>query len=270
MCHLEPGELSLLCCLRQQQTQRWPPALCHALLQPGALTRHLLPKPGNSASNVKLSLICLSCSTVYSRTNFRKTSSFQPDHPPESSPHPQVLYSFCLEAEEPKLEESPNCVCDKQKKICSTQYTTKKYNRNINLGEKSALQSFSIRIDVLHGSKTRKGEITGHGQSSVIKTHDNVNHLESAAMNSMIIQSKSQKTRDTNLTAGLEEPHPDGRCRQHSPHVRSPFVLLLGAQKLDTAKDLRPDHSKLKILKKFPKIKALIPSCNLKLIFFLF
>lgn len=92
------------------------PALCHALLQPGALTRHLLPKPGNSASSVKLSLICLSCSTVYSRTNFRKTSSFQPDHPRESSPHPQVLYSFCLEAEEPKLEESPNCVCDKQKK----------------------------------------------------------------------------------------------------------------------------------------------------------
>lgn len=157
-----------------------------------------------------------------------------------------------------------------RKKICSTQYTTKKYNRNINLGE-SALQSFSIRIDVLHGSRTRKGEITGHGQSSVIKTHDNVNH-SGISSNELYdyTKQKSQKTRDTNLTAGLEEPHPDGWCRQHSPHVRSPFVLLLCAQKLDTAKDLRPDHSKLKILKKFPKIKALIPSCNLKLIFFLF
>lgn len=75
-------------------------------------------------------------------------------------------------------------------------------------------------------------------------------------MNSMIIQSKKVKKLWTKFDCRPGRA-PSRRVvhRQHSPHVRSPFVLLLCAQKLDTAKDLRPDHSKLKILKKFPKLK---------------
>lgn len=56
--------------------------------------------------------------------------------------------------------------------------------------------------------------------------------------------------------------------RKHMPHVRPTFVLFLLCTKPGTTEDLRPNHSKLKILKKFPKIKASIPSCDSKLIFF--
>lgn len=53
----------------------------------------------------------------------------------------------------------------------------------------------------------------------------------------------------------------------HQVHRKQSPCAFLSCTKPDTTNELRLDHSKLKILKKFPKIKASIPSCDSGLIF---
>ena len=82
---------------------------------------------------------------------------------------------------------------------------------------------------------------------------------------------KSQKNSRHRLDCGpKKEPHPgllhiESAC----PRASNLCAFLLRVEP-DMTEGLRPDHSKLKILKKFPKIKASIPSCDSKSIFFLF
>lgn len=89
-------------------------------------------------------------------------------------------------------------------------------------------------------------------------------------MNSMIIQSKNSKKFWTqSLTVGLKK-NPIWICRAQKAHAPCAFNFCasLLCTNSETTKNLRLDHRKLKILKKFPKIKASISSCDLKLIFF--
>lgn len=91
-------------------------------------------------------------------------------------------------------------------------------------------------------------------------------------MKSMIIQSKKvKKKKSGNRFDCRPEKNPIqilGAQKAHAPCV-SNFCAFLLCTKPDTTEDLRLGHTKLKILKKFPKIKASIPSCDSKLIFFL-
>lgn len=90
-------------------------------------------------------------------------------------------------------------------------------------------------------------------------------------MNSMIIQSKKVKKFWTDLTVGLKKRiliQVFGAQKAHMLCALKFCAFLLLCTKPDITEDIRSDHSKLKILKKFPKIKALIPSCDSKLIFF--
>lgn len=87
-------------------------------------------------------------------------------------------------------------------------------------------------------------------------------------MNSMIIQSKMSKNSGHKFDCRPQKRSPSRYWvhRKHMPQVHSTPVLCFCAQNLAIMEDPRPDCSKLKILEKFPKIKALIPSCDSKLI----
>lgn len=83
----------------------------------------------------------------------------------------------------------------------------------------------------------------------------------------MIIQSKKVKKFQTQTWLWAYKKNPiqaPGAQKARAPRA-SAFPLRTEP---DTTEGLRPNHSKLKILKKFPKIKASIPSCDSKLIFF--
>lgn len=92
-------------------------------------------------------------------------------------------------------------------------------------------------------------------------------------MNSMIIQSKKSKKSENSghrfdCRPKKRTPSSFGTQKAHAPSVFNSCAFLL-CTKPDTTEDLRLDLTKLKILKKFPKIKASIPSCDSKLLFFL-
>lgn len=89
-------------------------------------------------------------------------------------------------------------------------------------------------------------------------------------MNSMIIQSKKSKNSRHRLDCGPKKKNPiqaPGAQKARAPRASNLCAFPLRTEP-DTTEGLRPNHSKLKILKKFPKIKASIPSCDSKLIFF--
>lgn len=92
-------------------------------------------------------------------------------------------------------------------------------------------------------------------------------------MNSMIMQStkRNQKILETDLTTGLkQERHPGSWRPESTLPVCVQLLCFSYCTKPDTSEGLRWDHTKLEILKKFPKLKASISSCDSKLIFFLF
>lgn len=234
-CHLELGELSLLCCLHRQQTERWPPALCHALQRSPAAaparrankrTCYWNPDTGPQTSS-SVWFACPAILYILSQISGKQAHFNLTIHQKAAHTHRFCTVSVWRQ-KNLNLKNHQIVFVTNRRKICSTQYTTKKYNRNINLGEKSALRSYSIRIDVLHGSRTLE-KVNSQVTDSLQLLRDTWQHESFGNQQQWILwlyKAKKPKNSGHKFDSGLEEPHPDGWRTESTRLMCAPLLCF--------------------------------------------